>query len=1010
MADSGTSDVSWITTLTNADATRTGAQATAQASWVTNQVQAGASSLLWSGGDSTSTNASGTWVTQYAPVRTAKIMATSLIDAARQVASWFDSKEEANKQANADVKFVEDVKDPNTQVATSLTQHEGTASASVNTSGNDLSEDIDSSQRRIRNAVVSIESTRAIDEAKAQKKRDVALAGLAEGASTTAVDKTYQDDMAKALFAWQQSYANLTYDEGSEQLKAVTETITEFGQAGKKYVEDAAGAEKTYTDALAPIIGTRTVSYIQAGIALLKASTGADNIWRNNTAQAWATHTGGDLTARGNTQRGVANASSLLADASRASIAEHKAQWWQTEIPNYLQWSTDVGAIETTYTDDTTDNILQRAIGVKNAGVKYATDVGIAIKDYDVNTAAAREEYISSLMTIAKSIGDKLLDAQRDKEIALANAELQKQLTGNESAYSSAVQAANDAYTNTTNSEEASRKSQEQTALSTMNTKLSNELKNKDADIAAAEREYDQTVASLDAQYGSASSNGDTGVEGATRRSAIKTRDAQYYAARDTSWANTLSGTTTLGTSPWTVKAITAANGQAAFSTARASAQAAHDEAILDAIEDWQLSSSESLTDLLFTEGQSRETYNVATSNVYANWGNGVGNLLGDKPEGTGWEKPEKPIVTDSKSVPTLDKSVGYMTFDETTDEETSTKNTEDSPSRPGNPETWKYKERSWIDAITEETAGYFYNYGYYLGVEVYTAGTTITETGAAIGDAVGEHSARMYFDPWEEFNILAESATELAIALKSLEQRFIADPVGTLQMVGNASIDYLDDLTSNPETSGKLLGNIAILWATTGATGGTSTYLRSLFGSTKAVQAASAAGTTGAATSTTSQAANVAKKVAGDAVEVLDKVEDVVDNIPSPKNVSAPDGALKELVEETPKPVSKPKPYSNPKNRPKYADGQVDEVWENAKQADGKVYDPNTGEELIWDRTKPRTRQWNMGHRPGKKYSDLYKDYMEGKLTLEEFLREYRDPKNYWPEHWLENQSHKWE
>jgi hypothetical protein len=496
------------------------------------------------------------------------------------------------------------------------------------------------------------------------------------------------------------------------------------------------------------------------------------------------------------------------------------------------------------------------------------------------------------------------LDAERDKEIALADAELQKQLTGNESAYSSAVQAANDTYTNTATSAEASRKSQEQTALTTMNTKLSDELKNKEADIAAAEREYDQTVASLDAQYGSASSNGNTGVEGATRRSAIKTRDAQYYAARDTSWANTLSGSTTLGTSPWTVKAITAANAQASYSTSRASAQAAHDAAMLDAIEDWKLSSRESLTDLLFTEGQSRETYNVATSNVYANWENGVGNLLGDKPAGTEWEKPEEPIATDSKSVQTLDKSVGYMTFDETTDEETSTKNTEDSPSRPGNPETWKYKERSWIDAITEETAGYFYNYGYFLGVEVYTAGTTITETGAAIGDAVGEHSARMYFDPWEEFNILAESATELAIALKSLEQRFIADPVGTLQMVGNASIDYLDDLTSNPETSGKLLGNIAILWATTGATGGTSTYLRSLFGSTKAVQAASAAGTAGTATSTTSKAANVARKVAGEVEDVLDKVEDVVDNVPVPKNVDAPDvsnGALKELVDEAP-------------------------------------------------------------------------------------------------------------
>jgi hypothetical protein len=79
------------------------------------------------------------------------------------------------------------------------------------------------------------------------------------------------------------------------------------------------------------------------------------------------------------------------------------------------------------------------------------------------------------------------------------------------------------------------------------------------------------------------------------------------------------------------VKAITAANSQAAHSVSRANAQAAHDAAMLDAIEDWKLSSRESLTDLLFTEGQTRETYNVATSNVYANWEKGVGDLLGDK-------------------------------------------------------------------------------------------------------------------------------------------------------------------------------------------------------------------------------------------------------------------------------------------------------------------------------------------------------------------------------------------
>jgi hypothetical protein len=215
--------------------------------------------------------------------------------------------------------------------------------------------------------------------------------------------------------------------------------------------------------------------------------------------------------------------------------------------------------------------------------------------------------------------------AERDKEIALANADLQKQLTGNESAHTTAVNNANSAHSTATANAEAARKSAEQAALTQLNCTLAQATKDKEASIAGAERTYDQALASLDAQYGSESSNGDTGVEGATRRSAIKTRDAQYYAARDTSWANTLSASTTLGTSPWTVRAITAANAQAVYSTSRASAQAAHDAAMLDAIEDWQLSSRESLTDYLFAEGQSSEIYNVATSNVYANGRRGLG-------------------------------------------------------------------------------------------------------------------------------------------------------------------------------------------------------------------------------------------------------------------------------------------------------------------------------------------------------------------------------------------------
>jgi hypothetical protein len=637
LASTGVADVNWITAFANADATRTGAQAAAQAGWVTSSVQSGSSVLLWNCGDVTSSNASGSWASQYAPARTAMITTTALVDAGRQIAAWLDRTLRDNDQADADVQYIQSIAAPETQLAVAVTQRENQHATSSTNTSNDLNTDLDTSGSNIQSTSAAIEKSSAVDSATAWKAYQVALASLDEGAATTAVDKAYQDALAHVTRNSRVAYANLTYTEGVVQVGSVADAITDMGQAGKTHVTNLADDEKTYTDTAAPIIGARTLLYTEADIDLRKAITTADNVWRNNTAQAWGTHTAGDLVARGNVRRSLANTSNLIADASQASIAELKAQWWQNEIPNYLQWSVDIGGIETTYTNSTTANILLRTTGVKNAGITYASTVGTAIKAYETTTATARELYLSTLMTISETAAEATMRAERDKEIALADADLQKQLTGNESAHTTAVNNANSAHSTATADAEAARKSAEQAALTQLNSTLAQATKDKEASIAGAERTYDQAVASLDAQYGSASSNGDTGVEGATRRSAIKTRDAQYYAARDTSWANTLSGSTTLGTSPWTVKAITAANAEAAHSVSRANAQAAHDAAMLDAIEDWKLSRNESLTDLLLTEGQSRETYNVATSNVYANWENGVGNLLGDKPAGTGY-------------------------------------------------------------------------------------------------------------------------------------------------------------------------------------------------------------------------------------------------------------------------------------------------------------------------------------------------------------------------------------
>jgi hypothetical protein len=99
--------------------------------------------------------------------------------------------------------------------------------------------------------------------------------------------------------------------------------------------------------------------------------------------------------------------------------------------------------------------------------------------------------------------------------------------------------------------------------------------------------------------------------------------------------------------------------------------------------------------------------------------------------------------------------------------------------------------------------------------------------------------------------------------------------------------------------------------------------------------------------------------------------------------------------------PARPTKPYADPTQRPAYGEDQVKKVWdaEAAKDPNGRVFDPHTGKELFWDPKKPRNGQWDMGHIQDQKYENLHKAYMEGRISLEEFLRRYRDPNNYRPE-----------
>lgn len=125
--------------------------------------------------------------------------------------------------------------------------------------------------------------------------------------------------------------------------------------------------------------------------------------------------------------------------------------------------------------------------------------------------------------------------------------------------------------------------------------------------------------------------------------------------------------------------------------------------------------------------------------------------------------------------------------------------------------------------------------------------------------------------------------------------------------------------------------------------------------------------------------------------------------------------------------------PYSNPKKRPKYGKGQVEEVWERSR--DEQLEDIKNGDlkkdkngfaptelkedeiyvtdidgnwrSVRWKPGQSRQGKWDMGHLPGEEFRKTHKDYMSGKISREEFLEIYQDPDNYKVEDPKRNQSH---
>jgi len=102
----------------------------------------------------------------------------------------------------------------------------------------------------------------------------------------------------------------------------------------------------------------------------------------------------------------------------------------------------------------------------------------------------------------------------------------------------------------------------------------------------------------------------------------------------------------------------------------------------------------------------------------------------------------------------------------------------------------------------------------------------------------------------------------------------------------------------------------------------------------------------------------------------------------------------------------SDPRPYLNPKNRPSFRKGIVDKVRDEFTDADGVLHDWR-GKPVDWQPGQPRAGIWDMGHKPGHKYSDVWRSYVNGEMTPKEFLDWYNEPMNYRVEFSSRNRAH---
>ena len=433
VVNSGAADLTWISVVANADASRTTSQASAQASWVSQQSTLGNSSLSY--GNAANSEATLTWARQYAPSRTALISAKSVANAERQKAYWQETVQLNTARAEADINYLSSLATTDLNYLISTSADENLYNSKTREASNSAFTQITAIRADSRTRINQAHSSVAVEAASAWKIYLVAQASRGESDSSELIRKRYED--AVALISKNANNAIALVSKEYEIASSTTVSsyfATEDAEKKRITVQKALSSE-IQADNSANIYRQFQLDYQAADSRSRIESTTADNRWRQAVSSQYVLSNRGDLLARSNVQRTIAERSGASADQVAAKIAEERTVWWNTQLPQYLQWSTDVSAIEANYTSSVTANVNQRKAVALAAEVELTDKSTNAIKTFELTSSAAQEVYLAEIRDINIRLIGAEASAEYQLSTALADAEYQLQLTGNQSTY-----------------------------------------------------------------------------------------------------------------------------------------------------------------------------------------------------------------------------------------------------------------------------------------------------------------------------------------------------------------------------------------------------------------------------------------------------------------------------------------------------------------------------------------------------------------------------------------------